>query len=65
MKQQAKYLQEEGFCGTCAYFNKEPRCQGGICVYYPDKPQVKIDYGCEEYGISKEYENYWLDKEQQ
>jgi len=57
------WLKEEGFCGTCAFFNREPRCQGGICGFYPDKPQVEIGFGCEEYETDKEYEDYWLQQE--
>ena len=54
-----KYLQEEGYCGTCIYFYREPRCQGGICGFYTAKPQVSINYACEEYEISDEDEAYF------
>jgi len=53
-----KWMKEEGYCGTCVYFHREPRCQGGICGFYPDKPQMKLDDSCEEYDISKEYDGY-------
>ena len=49
------WMAEEGFCGTCAYFYREPRCQGGICGFYPGTPQMKLDDSCEEYSVNKEW----------
>ena len=57
------WLSEAGFCGTCAFFHREPRCPGGICGRFESKPQVEIVFGCEEYETDKDYENYWLNKE--
>ena len=50
-----EWMDDLGFCGTCAYFHREPRCQGGICGFYSDTPQVEIGFGCEEYNIDKEW----------
>ena len=53
------WLGEEGFCGTCAFFHQEPMCPGGICGFYPDKPQVKLTDSCEEYELDNEWENHF------
>ena len=53
------WLSEAGFCGTCAYFHREPMCPGGICGYYSDKPQVKLNDSCEEYETAKDWEAHF------